>query len=293
MVQLAEENEVVEDVAEEQVEESEVEQEEAEQADTEQTEEPEASESEEVVVSIGDESPPSEESTEGLPAWVDEMRRAHRQKIYETRRLKAELARRDAAAAPTVAPVGPKPTLEGADYDAEKFEEQLTAWHDRKRAADEADKQKKEAAEADQKAWGEKLEAYAKHKAALKVSDYEDAEAQALEGLSTTQQAVILQGAKNPAAVVYALGNNPTKLNELAAIKNPVNFAFAVAELESKVTITTKPRKSAPMPESKVSGAGRLPVSGDAKLAQLEAEAEKTGNYSKVVAYNAARRKAA
>lgn len=283
MVQQAEENEVVEDVAEEQEEGIEVEQEEVEQTEPEQAEETESSDSGEVVVSIGDESPPSEESTEGLPAWVDEMRRAHRQKIYETRRLKAELARREAAAAPVVPPLGPKPTLEGADYDAEKFEEQLTAWHDRKRAADDAEKQKKEAAEADQKAWGEKLQAYAKQKAELKVADFEEAEAQVLEVLSPTQQAVILQGAKNAAAVICALGNNPGKLKELSAITNPVNFAFAVAELEPKVSI--KPRKAAPMPETKLSGSGRTPISGDKKLAELEAKADKTGDRTELVAY--------
>lgn len=282
MSNQAEENEVVEAEPEVLDQGEEVEQEEVEQTDPEQAETPEASEPEEVVVSIGDESPPSEESTEGLPEWVKTLRHEHREKARENRKLKAELAQRQTQAAPAVT-VGPKPTLADADYDEEKFEAQLTAWHDRKRSADDAEKQKKDAAEADQKAWNAKLEAYGKHKASLKVANYEDAEAQALEALSVPQQAVILQGAKNPAAVVFVLGNNPAKLKELSAITNPVNFAFAVAELESKVSI--KPRKTAPMPESKVSGSGRVPVSGDAKLKQLEEKADRTGDRTELVNY--------
>lgn len=281
MSNQAEENEVVEAEPAELDQVEEVTQEEA-QAEPEQAEQAEASESEEVVVSIGDESPPSEESTEGLPEWVKTLRHEHREKARENRRLKAELAQRQTQAAPAVT-VGPKPTLADCDYDEEQFETRLTAWHAQKRAADDAEQKKKDAAEADQKAWNAKREAYGKHKASLKVANYEDAEAQALEALSVPQQAVILQGAKNPAAVVYVLGNNPAKLKELSAITNPVNFAFAVAELESKVSI--KPRKSAPLPESKVSGSGRVPVSSDAKLAALEAKADKTGDRTELVAY--------
>lgn len=286
MSNQAEENEVVEDVAEEleQVEELESENQEGEtpEGDRETGEETEASESDEVVVSIGDESPPSEESTEGLPKWVKTLRHEHREKARENRQLKAELAQRQNQSAPAVT-VGPKPTLADAEYDEELFEARLTAWHAQKRAADDAEQKKKDAIEADQKAWNAKLEAYAKHKASLKVANYEDAEAQALESLSIHQQGVILQGAKNPAAVVYVLGNNPGKLKELSAITNPVNFAFAVAELESKVSI--KPRKTAPMPESKVSGSGRVPVSSDTKLKQLEEKADRTGDRTELVNY--------
>lgn len=289
MVQQAEENEEVEIEAEalEQVEE--VEQEDGEQPEAEQTDESEASESEEVVVSIGDEPPPSEESTEGLPEWVKTLRHEHREKARELRKLKAELAQRNDAPAQAVQ-VGPKPTLADADidYDTEKFEARLTAWHDRKRQADEQERQTREATEANQKAWNAKLETYGAQKAALKVSDYEDAEAQVLDLFNVTQQGVILQGAENAAVVVYALGKSPAKAKELSSITDPVKFAFAVAKLETQMKVT--PRKSAPLPESKVSGSGRVPVSGDAKLAALEAKADKTGDRTELVAYKRAQR---
>jgi hypothetical protein len=62
-----------------------------------------------------------------------------------------------------------------------------------------------------QKAWQAKLDGYGKAKAELRVKDFEDAEAVAQELFNVTQQGVMLQGADNPALVVYALGKNPKK----------------------------------------------------------------------------------
>lgn len=290
MSNQAEEIEEVEDQAEEQVEDSEVEQEEVEQTETEETEEEEAGESGEVEISIEGESPTPEDAEEANPSWViTDLRKKYRDLSKENRELKAK--QQQAQQPAKAVEVGPEPRLEDAGdqgYDTEIYKRQLIEWHERKRLAEEEQNKQKEAAEADRKAWNAKLESYAKHKSSLKVADYEDAEAQAMESLNTTQQAVILQGAKNPASIVYVLGSNPAKLKELSAITNPVNFAFAVAELESKVTITTKPRKSAPLPESKVSGSGRLPVTGDAKLKQLEEKADRTGDRTELVNYRRA-----
>ncbi|KQP36128.1 hypothetical protein [Pseudorhodoferax sp. Leaf274] len=289
MSNQAEEIEEVEDQAEEQVEESEVEQEEVEQTETEETEEPEASESDEVVVSIGDESPSSEdEESAPAPEWVKNLRKERRELLKRVREYEAKEQQQTKAV--QAVQVGPKPTLEGADYDAEKFEAQLTAWHDRKRAADEQERKQRDAAEADQKAWNAKLENYSRQKAALKVSDYEDTEAQALEFLTGNQPQILVAGADNAASLIYALGKNPAIAKQLSSITDPVKFAFEAGKLESKVSITTKPRKAAPMPESKVSGSGRLPLSGDKKLAELEARADKTGDRTELVNYRRAQK---
>jgi hypothetical protein len=283
MSNQAEETEVVEDVAGELEEGSEVEQEEVEQTEAEQTDETESSDSGEVVVSIGDESPPSEdEELKGLPAWVKDLRKEHREKSRKLRKLEEQMAERETATARAVT-VGAKPTLEGCDYDGDKFEAELTAWHDRKRAADEAERKQREAVEADQKAWNAKLENYGKQKAALKVSDYEETEAQAMEFLSGNQPQIIVAGADNPAAVIYALGKNPAKAKELASINDPVKFAFAVAKLETQVKVTQ--RKAAPLPETKLSGSGRTPIAGDTKLKQLEEKADRTGDRTELVNY--------
>lgn len=236
----------------------------------------------EVVVSFGDEAPPASEDEENrAPAWVKDLRRANREKDRRIRELEQKLN----ASAPQqeqAVTVGAKPTLEGCDYDAEKFEAELESWHARKREADQIKAKKDEAERAAKDAWTARVQTYEKAKAALKVQDFQDAEDALSDALSVVQQGVILSGAEKPELLVYALGKAPAKLKELASITDPVKFAFAVAKLETQLKV--QPRKQAPAPERRVTGS--VPVGGpDKTLERLEAEADKTGDRTKVAAY--------
>jgi hypothetical protein len=186
--------------------------------------------------------------------------------------------------------LGKKPTLEDHDYDADKFEAALTDWFERKRQADEINARQEAEVMNQQKAWQAKLDGYGKAKAELRVRDYEDAEAVAQEVFSITQQGVILQGAENPALVVYALGKNPKKAKELADVSDPVKFAFAVAKLEKELKVTN--RRAAPAPERIVSGTGRSSGAVGSTLERLREEAARTGNMTKVVQYKSQKRSA-
>ena len=256
--------------------------------DTEMVVEDEAEE--DVVVSIGDESPDPEEEdvqqNQPAPQWVKDLRKAHRELQRQHRELQQKLT---TAEPPRKQAVGPKPKLEDHDYDAEAFEAALESWYDRKRAADAEAEKAKRAEEEQAKSWQAKLDAYGKAKAALKVKDYEDAEAIAQETFSEVQQGIMLQGADNPALVVYALGKNARRAKELAAIQDPVKFAFAVAKLEKELKVTT--RKPPPPPESPVKSSGRTAGTVDNQLDRLRAEALKTGDLSKVLAYKRAKQK--
>jgi hypothetical protein len=239
----------------------------------------------EVVVSIGDEaSPASNEDETKAPEWVRELRKNYRTVEKENRELREKL---NAVTGATQKPVelGKKPTLEECDYDAERFERELEAWHNRKLEAEQQERKKKDEAEAANRAWQATLEGYGKAKGELKVKDFDDAEDIVKDTLSVTQQGIILQGCKNPALVVYALGKNPKKAKELASITDPVKYAFAVANLENQLKVTN--RKAAPPPEKTVRSTGGAAVSGtvDSTLERLRTEAEKTGDYSKVHAY--------
>ena len=248
----------------------------------EQTDEPAAEEQEsEVVVTIGDEPPPVQEE-ERAPDWVRDLRKQHRELQRRNRELEEKLKGTQPVA--TEPPLGAKPRLEDFDYDSERFETAMDAWYARKTKHDELKLQAKQAEEEQAKAWQSKLESYSKAKAELKVKDYEDAEAFAQETLSVTQQGVVLQGAENPALVVYALGKNPKKAKELAAINDPVKFAFAIAKLESQLKI--QPRKTAPPPE-RTAPSGNAPISGatDGHLERLRSEAMRTGDMTKVIRY--------
>jgi hypothetical protein len=239
----------------------------------------------EVVVSIGEEAPPPEEPAHA-PEWVRELRKSHRELQRQNRELQAKLQVQPTETKPVS--IGVKPKLEDHDYDADKYEEALTSWFERKRQADEVNAKQEAEVMNQQKAWQAKLDGYGKAKAELRVKDYEDAEAVAQEVFSITQQGVMLQGADNPALVVYALGKNPKKAKELAEIKDPVKFAFAVAKLEKELKVTN--RKAAPAPERIVSGTGRSSGAVDSTLERLREDAARTGNMSKVVQYKAQKR---
>jgi hypothetical protein len=238
----------------------------------------------EVVVTIGDEAPPQEEAElEQAPAWVKELRKTNRE---QARRIK-ELERQQQAKAEATKEVelGPKPKMSDPDidYDPAVFEEKLNKWNERKRIADEAAAKRAEEERKATEAWQAKLNGYNEAKTKLAVKDFAEAEATALDMLGQVQQGIVVQGAENPALVIYALGKNQAKLKELSSITDPVKFAFAVSKLESTLKVTT--RKAPPPPEKVVTGSG--PKSGvvDSTLERLRAEAEKTGDYSKVVAH--------
>ena len=236
---------------------------------------------EEVVISIGEEAPPQEEEARA-PEWVRELRKANREKERKIRELEAQLN----ATATETKPValGKKPTLEDCDYDSDEFEAKLASWYEQKREYDAAEANAAAQRDAETKAWQDKLDAYAKAKASLKVRDYEDAEAFALDTFDVTQQGIVLQGSDNPALIIYALGKNTKRAKELASITDPVKFAFAVAKLETQLKVTN--RKAAASPERTItSGGGRLSGSVDSTLDRLREEALKTGDLSKVMAY--------
>lgn len=251
--------------------ESENESEESEEAD-------EGEESEgELVVTIGDEKP--EEESKPAPKWVKDLRKERR----DLKKRIKELESKQQVDEKTAISLPKKPKLEDYDYDAEKFEQELDNWHSKKIEFDKQEADKKAEQDKQAEEWQNTLGSYQEKKDALKVQDFDEAEEFIQETLNTTQQGVLVQGADNSALVVYALGKNPKKAKELASIKDPVKFAFAVAKLEaqlktSKRTVSTKPEKT-------VKGTGKSSGSVDSTLERLREEASKTGNFSKLAAY--------
>lgn len=242
-----------------------------------------------VAVTIGEEAPPpEEEEPERAPEWVRDLRKQYREEKRRNKELQEKLA--EVSGAPKAAELGQKPTLEAADYDTERYEKELAAWYERKRKHDEVEAARQAEAETAEREWKQKLEGYQSAKAGLKVRDYDDAEEVVQDAFTVTQQGMILQGAENPALLVYALGKNPKRAKELASIKDPVKFAFAVARLETQLKVTK--RKATSKPEPKVTGTGRISGAVDSTLERLRADAERTGDYSKVFQYKKQKRSA-
>ena len=245
-------------------------------------------ESDDVVVTIGEEAPPTEEETQA-PEWVRELRKTNREDKRRIRELEEKLNTTKTAETKP-ATLGKKPTLEDYDYDTDKFEQSLSVWYDQKRDADQAAAKAEVAQKEQQNAWQAKLDAYSKAKAELKVKDFEDAEVAAQDVFNVTQQGIMLQGADNPALVIYALGKNPKKAKEISAITDPVKFAFAVAKLETQLKVTQ--RKASTAPERTIQGTGSKSGAMDSTLDRLRAEAAKSGDFTKVAQYKAQKRAA-
>ena len=251
------------------------------------TQDDEDDDEDEVVISIGEESPPQDEEVRA-PAWVRELRKSNREKERKIRELEAKLNTTATENKP-VALVA-KPTLESCDYDSDEYEQKLAAWYDHKREYDAAEANVVAQRDAEAKAWQDKLDSYAKAKASLKVRDYDEAEATALDTFDVTQQGIVLQGSDNPALLIYAIGKSTKRAKELAAITDPVKFAFAVAKLETQLKVTN--RRAATSPERTITtSGGRVSGSIDSQLERLRAEALKTGDLSKVMAYKRNKKK--
>lgn len=255
------------------------------EAEDEQGESEEQSE-EDLQVQIGDEEPPPQEQEEA-PQWVKDLRKQQRELIKENRELKRNLQTGQPAQQKPALPERPK--LADFDYDEDKHQAALDGWYAKKLEIDQFEATQRRAAEDAQRQVDEVRKAYQTKASSLKVPDYKAAEEEVIATLSEAQQGLILGGADNPPLLVYALGKNPKRLSELAAIKDPVKFAFAAAKLEKDLKVSNR-KNDKPAPETTVKSSGPV-VSGNATLERLRAEAQKTGDMSKVMAYKKQMRK--
>lgn len=234
-----------------------------------------------LVVEIGGEEDDEE------PEHITELRRRYREQQKRLKELEAK-----AVTTTAVAQLRAKPTAEDHDYDNEAFAEDLEKWFAEKAEHDKREAEAKAIQERANQRWQQRLSYYDEGKEKLGAQDYDEAEATVAEILAPgfpgilaedVRLGIIKQGAKDPAALVYALGKNPAKAKELAEIDDPVEFAWRAAALEASMKVV---RGKAPPPEKRLNtGVAGVAGAMDNTLERLRAEAEKTGDYSKVVAY--------
>lgn len=243
----------------------------------------------ETIITFGDEEAPSSDEADA-PQWVREVRKQNRE-------LQREIAELKRSAAPVVAviEVGPEPKFddEGTDwyYDQDAWKSEWLKWNERKIEADKANESARTKAEQSQAAWQAELQEYGNKRAALRIPDFQDAEDEVLTHLSKNQQAIIVRGAENSPAVIYALGKHSAKLKAISSIEDPVKFAFAVARLERELKVTTK--RKAPEPEGVVRGSAPMAAGADKARERLERDADRTGDRTALIKYDRDRRQAA
>lgn len=243
---------------------------------------PPEDETPEVVARIeGDTEEEEDQDNPNDREWVRNLRKQQRELKRENRELKQKLS--TPAGDPSLPPLGEKPTLQSCGYDDEKLDRELDAWYANKNKHETAKKTAEEREKAEREAWQSRLSTYESLKSELPQDAYEESEALVQEHMSVTQQSIIIKGARNPAELVFALGQNPSTLKRLAAIKDPVEFAFAAGEIMSKAKIE-RTAKTIPAPDRVVKSGGKTPAMTSTRLDDLRAKAEKSGDFTEYFA---------
>jgi len=209
-------------------------------------------------------------------------RKAAKEASAKARAAEAELAAMRMA--PVVEePALVEPTIEECGYNEALFKQKFREYT-ASEAKIEAQKQARIAeAKAADDDYQARLGKYVTGKTAMRVDDFDAAESMVRSKLTIEQQNVLIRNSDDPAKTVLALGRSKKALDDLAAIKDIDRYAYALAKLEGKITVTSK---APPPPESKLRGGGASGGGGPltSQLAAAEKEAERTGDRSKVVA---------
>ncbi|WP_049082877.1 hypothetical protein [Acinetobacter nosocomialis] len=250
---------------------------------------------EEFDIVVGDEKPEEQEEDnfhgQPAPEWLKKERAAikeiRKQERARERRIKELEEQLNSKSKPEAIELGEKPKLEdfGYDEDNPEYIEALEKWVDRKFQLKEQERKKQEEQEKAQKVWQDKLNSYETKKTAIKskVRDFDEAEELARDALSQTQQGILIHAAEKPELLIYHLGKNPQKAKELAAITDPIQFAFAAAKIDAQIKMTA--RKPSTSPERKPSGSASFNNGPDKRLEELEREADRTGDRTKIIEY--------
>ena len=205
------------------------------------------------------------------PEWVKKVRE-------ENRELKRQLKQRESQQFEQQV-LREKPTLDDHDYDSDAFEQDYAQWLQEKQQVDaqvHAERQKYQQYHERYKADVDAIKA--------KAPDYDEVELSVVDVLSEQQQGLLQMAAENPAKIVYALGkNSPAQLERLSKL-DEVQFVKQIALMEQQMSSKTKSRnQNKPKPKThELEGSAG---GSDAKLESLEAQADKTGDRSAVIAY--------
>lgn len=202
------------------------------------------------------------------PEWVKQVRK-------ENRELKRQLKQQNYQQ-PQQQALREKPTLDTHDYDSDAYEQDYAEWLGEKTQYDVK-------VQAEQQKYQQYDDRYTADVDAVraKAPDYDEIEQSIVDTLPTSKQAMLKMLVDNPAKMVYALGKSPNKLQALSELDD-IQFAKQIVLMEQSMSnVKRNPNKPKPKSHSLEGIAG----GGDTKLSKLEADAERTGDRSKVAAY--------
>lgn len=208
------------------------------------------------------------------PQWIKDTRKENRELKRQLRQLQQRESQQFEQQV-----LREKPTLDDHDYDSDAFEQDYAQWLTEKQQVDaqvHAERQKYQQYHERYKADVDAIKA--------KAPDYDEIELSVVDVLSEQKQGLLQMLVDNPAKVVYALGkNSPAQLERLSKLDD-IQFAKQIVLMEQQMSSKTKSRnQNKPKPKThELEGAAG---GADTRLAKLEAEADRTGDRSKVAAY--------
>jgi hypothetical protein len=215
------------------------------------TEEVETEEEEEVLLIDGEEVTPASEEQQA-PSWVKNLRKQNRDLHRMLKAAEAQIQTQ----APEEIQVGERPKLEDFDYDEDAFNDAYDAWSGRKRAAEAKKKEAEEAQERAQQEWQDKLTNYEQRKEAFssKRLDYDEAEELVNSRVDDVAKQLLIMSPE-PERLIYVLGKQESKLNQLTEAKTPLEQAFVLGQIHSSIKTEKRPATKA-KPQKKLGGAG-------------------------------------
>ena len=209
--------------------------------------ETEAEAGDETVVTFGDDEAPE---TQEAPDWVKNVRKENRDLNKQIKDLKKQAA---AGKADEDTALGAEPTLEGSDYDADKYRDALREWDQAKAKHDAKANEAKEAQEKQGQAYNARLSEYQEGKGAFDADQFDEAEDAVKGALSENQQSILIHAFGGKAApLIRGLGQDDKRLKELATITDPIAFAVAATRLETAMKVSQ--RKPRTVPETRPAG---------------------------------------
>lgn len=247
----------------------------------------------EVEIVIDGEPAKVEEPPKDHAAWA-KMRKRESELAAENAQLKREAQARSQPAAE--AP-GQKPTKESCEWDDDRFERELLAWHEKSRLHEAKKAKAAQDGEEVRRAWDQTRATAAQSRAELikRMPGYLDAELKVNAALGSNEMgfdriAAIVEVCEGKAPAVFAaLGQDPARLKDLATTKSAARFIAKVSKLEDKVQ-QKKKGTTPPPPEGKPKGTGGSSGAVDHERERLLDEATKSGNINKLRAYDKSKR---
>lgn len=198
----------------------------------------------------------------------------------------------DRQAQPEPPEPGKRPTIEDCEWDQDRHDAALDKWEAAKDARREWERTKGQVEQQRNHAFERRVSDYRGAAARLGVRDFGEAEAIVLDRVPELLRNAVLQYAKDPAKVTYALGKHPARLEALlvkgdpAVGGDPIEWIRGIDDIERNMKVVN--RRKPPEPEADTIVRGTAPLATqnyDKKLASLEKEAERTGDRTKIIAF--------